>query len=84
MELWNTLAKHSQQINSKTHFLIDNAPEKLHKEVQWLRSMIVNKKAGYPSSLPDSNHPLFSDVEPSYVDKLVPSHLEERGWSMME
>jgi hypothetical protein len=47
------LNSHKDAIWSKSNFLIYNAPEKLHQEVQVLRAIFSQKVANYPSSLPD-------------------------------
>ena len=77
-ELFQTLQPHSHNINSKKNFTIYNAPPKLHKEVQYIRQIIAEKTAQYPSSLPDrTSLAIYSDLEPSFMEKLVPSHLNE-------
>jgi hypothetical protein len=38
-ELWGFLSKHERKIESRENFLIDNAPSKIHNEVENLRQV---------------------------------------------
>jgi hypothetical protein len=79
------LSPHGDSINAQLNFVIYNAPDKLHEEVQRLRAVLQQKEAQYPSSLPDrTNQGLPSELGPSVGEKLVPSHLRENTSSGLD
>ncbi len=78
------LAKNEQAITIRTNFVISNAPEKLHQEVQLLRNIFSQKNAQFPSNLPDrTNQSMYSEREGSVFERLVPSHLDENTSSAL-
>ena len=62
------LSPHSENINSKTNFVIYNAPSKLHDQVKLLRLIMAQKTAQLPSELPDkTNIAMLSYMEESLL-----------------
>jgi len=70
---------------AKTNFVIYNASQKLHQEVDILRSITNHKTAQLPSELPERTIQGMMSGSPSSVfDKLVPSHLNENTSSAID
>jgi hypothetical protein len=56
------------------HFIIDNAPNKLHEEVKQLRAILSAPPAFQPLELVNAH---ASYIEKLKLEKLAPPHLNE-------